>query len=151
LGNLRGKAAALLALHSIRSSPTNLDALKDYIKDLNRVKRVDILSIDKEREEHERDEHGEGGYELDGNEKRDMEGLENALDNLGSNGAGKREEELLEELEGRLDVLERELGKNLDFHTSLFDSVTPKRNIEHINPISPVGSTGIEHALGVPG
>jgi hypothetical protein len=87
-----------------------LNTLKDYIRDLNRVKRVDILSIDREREEHERDEHGEGGYELDGNDKRDMEGLENALDNLGSKGAGKREEELLEELEGRLDVLERELG-----------------------------------------
>jgi hypothetical protein len=110
LGNLRGKAAALLALHTIRSSSINLDALKDYIKDLNRVKRVDILSIDKEREEHERDEHGDGDYGLDGNDKRDMEGLENALDNLGSKAAGKREEELLEELEGRLDVLERELN-----------------------------------------
>jgi hypothetical protein len=75
-----------------------LNTLKDYIRDLNRVKRVDVLSIDKER------------YELDGNDKRDMEGLENALDNLGSKGAGKREEELLEELEGRLDALEREFG-----------------------------------------
>jgi len=74
------------------------------------VKRVDILSIDREREEHERDEHGDGGYELDGNDKRDMEGLENALDNLGSKEKGKREEELLEELEGRLNVLERELS-----------------------------------------
>ena len=74
------------------------------------MKRVDILSIDREREEHERDEHGDGGYELDGNEKRDMEGLENALDNLGSKGEGKREEELLRELEGRLDALEKELG-----------------------------------------
>jgi len=75
------------------------------------VKRVDILSIDREREEHDRDEHGDsGGYELDGNEKRDMEGLENALDNLGSKGLGKREEELLRDLEGRLDVLEKELG-----------------------------------------
>lgn len=70
---------------------------------------MDILSIDKEREEHERDEHGDGDYQLDGNEKRDMEGLENALDNLGSEGKGKREEELLRELEGRLDTLEREL------------------------------------------
>jgi hypothetical protein len=85
-----------------------LDVLKDYIRDLNRVKRVDILSIDKEREEHERD-HGDGGYELDGNDKRDMEGLENALDNLGTGGGGKREEELLIELEGRLDALEKEL------------------------------------------
>jgi hypothetical protein len=84
--------------------------LKDYIRDLNRVKRVDILSIDKEREEHERDEHGDGDYQLDVNEKRDMEGLENALDNLGTGGGGKREEELLEELEGRLDVLEREFN-----------------------------------------
>jgi hypothetical protein len=109
LGNLRGKAAALLALHTIRSSSTNLDTLKDYIRDLNRVKRVDILRIDKEREEHERDEHGDGGYELDGNDKRDMEGLENALDNLGAGRGGKREEELLSELEERLDVLEREL------------------------------------------
>ena len=72
---------------------------------------MDILSIDKEREEHERDEHGDGGYELDVNDQRDMEGLENALDNLGSGGGqSKREEELLKELEGRLDVLERELG-----------------------------------------
>jgi hypothetical protein len=87
-----------------------LDALRDYIRDLNRVKRVDILSVDKEREEHERDEHGDGDYQLDGNDKRDMEGLENALDNLGSGGGGKREEELMEELEGRLDVLQKELG-----------------------------------------
>jgi hypothetical protein len=90
-----------------------LDTIKNYIRDLNRVKRVDILSIDKEREEHERDEHGDGDYQLDVNEKRDMEGLENALDNLGSKGTGgggKREEELLRELEGRLDVLERELN-----------------------------------------
>lgn len=71
------------------------------------------MSIDKEREEHERDEHGDGGYELDGSDKRDMEGLENALDNLGSGGGqSKREEELLRELEGRLDVLERELKTN---------------------------------------
>jgi len=74
---------------------------------------VDILSIDKEREEHERDEHGDGGYELDGSDQRDMEGLENALDSLGSTGGdAKREEELLRELEGRLAVLERELGTN---------------------------------------
>jgi hypothetical protein len=99
LGNLRGKVAALLALHTIRSSSINLDVLKDYIRDLNRVKRVDILSIDKEREEHERDEHGDGGYELDVNDKRD----------LGAGRGGKREEELLRELEERLDVLEKEL------------------------------------------
>jgi len=73
------------------------------------VKRVELLPIDKEREEHERDEHGDGAYELDGNDKRDMEGLENALESLGGKEGGKREDELLRELEGRLDRLEKEL------------------------------------------
>jgi uncharacterized protein YPO0396 len=109
LGNMRGKAAALLAFHTLRSTP-NLDELRDFVRDLNKVKRIDILSIDKEREEHERDEHADGGYELDGNEKRDMEGLENALDSLGGEEkGGKREEELLRELEMRLDGVEKKL------------------------------------------
>ena len=72
---------------------------------------MDVLSIDREREEHDRDEHGDGeGYELDGNAKRDMEGLENALEGLGAVlKDGKREEELLKELEMRLNLLESEL------------------------------------------
>jgi len=107
---MRGKAAALLALHTLRATP-NLDGLRDLVRELNRVKRMDVLSIDKEREEHDRDEHGDGeGYELDGNAKRDMEGLENALEGLGAEVKdGKREEELLRDLEMRLENLERDL------------------------------------------
>jgi len=78
------------------------------------VKRTEVLPIDIEREEHERDEHGDdNAFELEGNEKRDMEGLENALESLGSGNesaaVGKREDELLKELEGRLERLEREM------------------------------------------
>jgi len=114
LGGLRGRASALLSLASIRSTNTNLDALRDLMKDLNRVKRNDILPIDTEREEHERDEHGDdNAFELEGNEKRDMEGLESALESLGSvnesAALGKREDDLLKELEGRLERLEREM------------------------------------------
>jgi hypothetical protein len=86
---------------------------------LNRVKRDVVLPVDREREEHDREEHGhdDDGFELEGNEKRDMEGLENALESLGAesgppetNGEGKkREGELLDELAGRLEVL----GKGL--------------------------------------
>jgi hypothetical protein len=86
---------------------------------LNRVKRDVVLPIDKEREEHDREEHGDDddGFELEGNDKRVMEGLENALESLGAesgpremDGEGKkREGELLDELAGRLEVLEKEL------------------------------------------
>lgn len=115
LGGLRGRVSALLSLASIRSTTTNLDALRELMQDLNRVKRNEVLPIDTEREEHERDEHGDdNAFELEGNEKRDMEGLENALESLGGTGkesgkGGKREDELLKDLEGRLERLEKEM------------------------------------------
>lgn len=47
-----------------------------------------------------------------------MEGLENALESLGSvnesAAVGKREDELLKELEGRLERLEREMKEITD-------------------------------------
>jgi hypothetical protein len=99
-----------LALHAIRPTSTNLDGLRDLMRDLNKVKRNEVLPIDTQREEHEREEHGDdNAFELEGNEKRDMEGLENALENLGGEKGGKREEELLRELEERLEVLEKEM------------------------------------------
>lgn len=99
---------------------TILDNLRDLVRDLDRIKRVQVLPIDVEREEHERDEHGggdENGFELEGNEQRDMEGLEDALEGMGAGHAGanrdesggKREEELLKELKGRLEGIEEEL------------------------------------------
>lgn len=123
LGGMRGRASALLALHTtLRPLPPSasslLEDLRDLIRDLNKVKRAEVLPIDVEREEHERDEHGgegdEHAFELEGNEKRDMEGLENALQGLGANGSGtenegKREEELLEDLRMRLEKIELDL------------------------------------------
>lgn len=124
IGKLRGRAGALLAhltsvkmpLKSSFSSQTAdreaiTEDLRAYIKDLSRVKRTDMLPPDLEMEAHEREAHGavdgDGeAYELDVNDNREMEALENALDGLVGDGrqqnATLREEELLIQLETRL-------------------------------------------------
>lgn len=84
------------------------------MRDLNRIKRDDILPRDLEREIHEKEEHetGDNGFELEMNDKREMEGLENALEGIGeAGGDGKREREgaLLDSLEERLRGLETAL------------------------------------------
>jgi hypothetical protein len=75
------------------------------------VRRADVLPIDHERMEHEREAHGE--YELDPTESRAMEGLEDALGRLG----GKQEQTqacregaLLDVLEERVRALEGAAG-----------------------------------------
>ena len=74
-----------------------------------------MLPADTEREAHERDEHeDEDGFELDQNEKRDMEGIELAMAGVAADGASgveqttpKREEALLDDLDQRLALIEQ--------------------------------------------
>lgn len=83
------------------------------------MRRDDILPRDVEREEHEKEEHadqdgdGEHAFELEVNDQREMEGLEQALEGFGTASrppdAGKREGELLDDLERRLEAIEEEL------------------------------------------
>lgn len=83
------------------------------MQDLARIKRVKILPKDLERERHEQEEHGgDDTFELDHTEKREMEGLEDALGSVGANGQKTqtrqdevREGELLDQLQNRLDEL----------------------------------------------
>lgn len=126
LGNLRGRAAALLAYHTSQQSqqshqtPTStaatshIEKLRDLLRTLNGVKRDDILPKDLEREIHEKEEHADGdGFELDINEQREMEGLENALAGIGNEeskeGGKMREAELLDHLESSLARIENGL------------------------------------------
>jgi hypothetical protein len=99
--------------------------IRELMHELGRVRRVDILPKDLEREAHE-EEHGEGD-ELDDTPAREMEGLEEAMGGMGGAGAGvtavvggssvegvangEREDELLRSLGGKLRGLEaRVLG-----------------------------------------
>lgn len=118
LGNLRGRAAALLAYHtspsSASQSSTTIEDLRELLRHLNRVKRDEVLPRDLEREVHEKEEHADGdGFELEPNDKREMEGLENALGSIGGGTAREdvnvREGELLDQLESNLARIEEGL------------------------------------------
>ena len=82
------------------------------------MKRDQVLPVDLEREAHEEEDrraHREDGFELDVNEKREMEALEQALEGVGGGQIGKKEvgrwegktgEELVEWFQVRLTDLE---------------------------------------------
>lgn len=132
LGQLRGQANALLA-YLTRSTPGTssarastsmsgpvylaelVEAARELVQDLARVKRVQVLSRDIERERHEQEEHGgEDVFELEPTEEREMEGLEDALGSLGqkakANGSDEvREGQLLDVFEYRLKALKGRL------------------------------------------
>lgn len=112
IGSLRGRATALLQFLSTTDSPV-LENVREFIRDLERVKRDDVLPVDLEREAHEEEDRlarGEDGFELESTEKRDMEYLENALEGISSaattsavNGQGDVSgEALIAKLERRL-------------------------------------------------
>lgn len=89
------------------------------MRDLNKVKRDDILPRDTEREQHEREEHETPDEVLATNESREMEGLENALEGMtngaaggGLQGGGLREGALLDDLERRLGEVEAQLKQD---------------------------------------
>lgn len=120
LGILRGRATALLQFYIAQSAPSELvDGVRDLLRDLGRARRDDVLPKDLEREAHEEEDRlarGEEGFELESNDKRDMEHLEKALEGVSSgmsrtlNGPGEGQEQngesLLESLEMRLVELE---------------------------------------------
>ncbi|RXK34698.1 hypothetical protein M231_08050 [Tremella mesenterica] len=92
----------------VRSKEEIVDILRDLIRELGRVKRVDILPPDLEREAHER-EHDELGLVLKPTDERGMEDIQDTLQNLGGAIGGKKEEELLIELEKRLEEIRESL------------------------------------------
>lgn len=101
LGQLRGRAAGLLALKLAKDEPA--DELRELIRDLGKVNRDDVLPIDHEAEEHAREEHGGEAVWTDAD---GMEGLEAGVDSLAGKQETKsksmREEALLAGLEQRL-------------------------------------------------
>ncbi len=123
LGQLRGRAASLLALlkfvnaedrtRSIDEAEENLRTISTA---LNRIKRTDILPPDKEAEEHAKMEHGDEGLAggdtamtEEVQQRRQVEALESALEGMGSNASGAvllREEALLDEWESKLVEIE---------------------------------------------
>ena len=108
-----------------------VEPTRELIRDLARIRRVDILPPDLERQAHEAEDRLNRGedepgneFELEGNETRDMEGLEMAVEGMGGSEAGggiggqsrqngdlersvggKREDILLDWLEGRFKEL----------------------------------------------
>lgn len=84
------------------------------------MRRDEVLPIDHERLAHEEEDRiareGQGGFELDTNDDRQMEGLERALEGTMTGGKGtaqgedrwegKREGELVKWFEARLRELE---------------------------------------------
>ncbi|WVQ83368.1 hypothetical protein IAT38_005509 [Cryptococcus sp. DSM 104549] len=120
VGSLRGRAAALLAISSASTSTSHaasslVDAVRDLVRDLGALRRDQILPEDEERLQHEKEEHEEDGFELDHNEKREMEGLERSLELMGGGGdvvsAKRPGEEVLLELEMRLRELEGKVSR----------------------------------------
>jgi hypothetical protein len=81
-----------------------VEALRALVADLAGVRRDDVLPPDAERLAHEAEHHDE--FEYDQNDKRDMEGLEDAMGGLGGRKEGLREEALLASLEQRVDEAE---------------------------------------------
>ncbi|OCF37348.1 hypothetical protein I317_07940 [Kwoniella heveanensis CBS 569] len=133
VGFLRGRAAALLAIVTSSSStsspaasplpsqsvtPTShastdlINTLRDLIRRLGQLRRGEILPEDKERIEHEKENHPDGeGYELDQTDKRDMESLERSLGLMGD--AETRQKVDGEVVIGRLEAELTELKKAL--------------------------------------
>ncbi|WVF69840.1 hypothetical protein IAT40_004620 [Kwoniella sp. CBS 6097] len=135
VGILRGKAAALLSIATSSSSSTSasspaaspsssvppshastdlIDSLRDLIRRLSQLRRDEILPEDKERIEHEKEDHPDGeGYELDQSDKRDMESLERSLGLMGDAGATREKKEdgeaVISRLEAELEELEKAL------------------------------------------
>lgn len=130
IGSLRGRTTALLNFaQTLQPSSTAalVDAVRGLLSDLGKVRRDDVLPIDTEREQHEEEDRiarGEDtddareGFELDTNEKRDMEGLEQALEGFGTSGektsevrwGGQKGDELVAWFKARLDRLEEEVA-----------------------------------------
>ena len=127
IGSLRGRTTALLNFTQTlpSSTPALVDAIRGLLTDLGKVRRDDVLPADTEREQHEEEDRiarGEDatdareGFELDPNDKRDMEGLEQALEGFGTGGQramevrweGKKGDELVAWFRARLGQLEED-------------------------------------------
>ncbi|ORX38867.1 hypothetical protein BD324DRAFT_577392 [Kockovaella imperatae] len=132
LGQLRGRANGLLSFllktdipaqnGSSSADPARVDLtisnVREFVRLLGNVKRDDILPLDTERLEHERNEHPDQdhAFEFERNDKRDMEGLEDAMRAVSSGGdiVGPRPETRKENTDSArdassLDALERQL------------------------------------------
>lgn len=89
--------------------------VRGLIRDEGRVRRKDVLPRDEERETHEVEEHGlEDGFELEPNDGRDFEKLQDGFDQLGRSGVLRDSSQTNEKGEPKdpgavLDGLERRL------------------------------------------
>lgn len=111
---MRGAANAMLSLATQASADAELIAeLRALISRLSSVKRNDVLPIDHERIEHEKEhQQDDNGFEFAQTEQRELESLE---DMMGSMGSAKTEsrvrgEELLNALEAELAAVQAKLG-----------------------------------------
>lgn len=126
LGILRGISSVLLAFlkDSVDMGVQEKDQLvseaRNISSQLSKVRFSDIVPRDLEAEQHAREHLEAEGETLDGNEdiatKRDIEGLEDMLANLGaSNDAARPTIEDVRALKSRLEVLSIRLGLNLNW------------------------------------
>lgn len=115
MGQMRGAANALLSLATQASADAELiTELRALISKLSSVKRNDVLPIDHERIEHEKEhQQDDDGFEFAQTEQRDLESLEDMMGNMGGQKnaePGVRGEELLDTLEQELAAMQTKLG-----------------------------------------
>ncbi|EJT45768.1 hypothetical protein A1Q1_05917 [Trichosporon asahii var. asahii CBS 2479] len=114
MGQMRGAANALLSLATQAKADEQLIAeLRAVISKLSTVKRDDVLPIDHERIEHEKEhQQDDNGFEFAQTEQRELESLEDMMGNMGQKRAepAVRGEELLDALEKELTEVQAKLG-----------------------------------------
>lgn len=111
---MRGAANALLSLATQAKADEQLIAeLRAVISKLSTVKRDDVLPIDYERIEHEKEhQQDDNGFEFAQTEQRELESLEDMMGNMGQKRTepAVRGEELLDALEKELAEVQAKLG-----------------------------------------
>lgn len=111
---MRGAANALLSLATQAGADQQIVAeLRALISKLSTVKRNDVLPIDHERIEHEKEhQQDDDGFEFAQTEQRELESLEDMMGSMGQKKAepSVRGDELLDALEKELADMQAKLG-----------------------------------------
>lgn len=127
LGLIRGIVSAILSSldeTSVPKPPETGDQIITEIQEINsrlsRIRFSDIIPPDLEAEEHARQHQEEGGNELDAAEGRELELLENMIEQMNTdsekpNGPAKLGEDV-KVLKNRLDQLAVRLGMNINYY-----------------------------------
>lgn len=82
----------MVAIIQFSKDPSVLEESRELSRQLGMVKRDDILPIDMERINHEKEDvlrGGQGEFVLDVNEQREMERLEDAFSSFGTDATGE--------------------------------------------------------------